>query len=115
MPDVYRHAKGVVTVNSTVGISALLHHLPTVTLGKAIYDIDGITYGQTLHEFWQDDFEVDRTLFAKFRTYLCQQSQVSGDFYKQSEQLIEMAYPKIYNKRVIVHSKIKQVQELKVG
>ena len=98
LPDVYKHAKGVVTVNSTVGLSALLHNLPTVTLGRAIYDIDSITYGKGLHKFWQDDFEVNRVLFAKFKTYLCQQSQVSGDFYKQSEKLIENAYPKIYGK-----------------
>lgn len=115
LPDVYHHAKGVVTVNSTVGISALLHDLPTITLGKAIYDIDGITYGKSLNEFWQDDFKVDSLLFAKFRTYLCQQSQVSGDFYKQSEQLIEIAYPKIYAKH---HSAVLQTDlsaEVKTG
>ena len=98
LPDVYHHAKGVVTVNSTVGISALLHNLPTVVLGKAIYDIEGITYPRTLDKFWQDEFEVDSALFAKFRTYLCQQTQLSGDFYKQSQQLIEIAYPKISRK-----------------
>lgn len=92
LPDVYHHAKGVVTVNSTVGLSALLRHLPTVVLGKAIYDIEGITYSAHLDRFWQDDFTPDKVLFAKFRTYLCQQSQVSGDFYKQSERLIENAY-----------------------
>ncbi len=95
LPDVYHHARGVVTVNSTVGISALLHDLPTLVLGKAIYDIAGITYRKSLHEFWQDDYQVDDELFAKFRTYLCQQTQLSGDFYKQSEKLIEIAYPKI--------------------
>jgi len=93
LPDVYKRAKGVVTVNSTVGISALLHNLPTVVLGKAIYDIKGITYSDPLDKFWQDDFIVDEQLFAKFRTYLCQQTQVSGDFYKQSETLIENSYP----------------------
>ncbi|MEH6453557.1 MAG: capsular biosynthesis protein [Psychromonas sp.] len=115
LPDVYRHAKGVVTVNSTVGISALLHHLPTITLGKAIYDIDGITYDKSLNEFWQDDFEVDQKLFSKFRTYLCQQSQVSGDFYRKSERLIEMAYPKVSFKHKILHPQAKSVQELKAG
>lgn len=44
LPDVYHHAKGVVTVNSTVGISALLHKLPTIVLGKALYNIAGLTY-----------------------------------------------------------------------
>ncbi|MFT6924629.1 MAG: capsular polysaccharide export protein [Psychromonas sp.] len=98
LPDVYLHAAGVVTVNSTVGISALVHHLPTVVLGRAIYDIEGITYPNKLDDFWQDDFKVDRKLFEKFRTYLCQQSQISGDFYKKSEKLIEIAYPRISDK-----------------
>ena len=115
LPDVYKHARGVVTVNSTVGLSALLHDLPTVTLGKAIYDIDGITYGKSLDEFWLDDFEVDSVLFAKFRTCLCQQSQVSGDFYKQSEQLIEIAYPKIYGKRNSAVLESDLSGELKIG
>ncbi|WP_232207374.1 capsular biosynthesis protein [Psychromonas sp. CNPT3] len=89
LPDVYHHARGVVTVNSTVGMSALLHNLPTIVLGKAIYDITDITYPRTLAYFWQDDFSMDRILFSKFRTYLCHNSQQSGDFYKQSEGLIE--------------------------
>ena len=101
LPDIYLHAAGVVTVNSTVGISALLHHLPTVVLGRAIYDIEGVTYSDTLDKFWQDEFKVNRKSFAKFITYLCQQSQISGDFYKQSEQLIEIAYPIIFSEKQI--------------
>jgi len=104
LPDVYQHAKGVVTVNSTVGISALLHDLPTVVLGKAIYAFEGITYSDGLDKFWQDNFSVDKALFAKFRTHLCQQSQVSGDFYKQSELLIENAY----HSRFYMHSKARE-------
>ncbi|TEW52319.1 capsule biosynthesis protein [Psychromonas algicola] len=95
LPDIYKHAKGVVTVNSTVGLSALIHSLPTIALGKAIYNIEGLTYGKNLDEFWQDSFKVDSLLFAKFRTYLCQQSQISGDFYKRSEKLAENLYLKI--------------------
>jgi capsular polysaccharide export protein len=98
LPDIYLHAAGVVTVNSTVGISALLHHLPTVVLGRAIYDIEGLTYSDTLDKFWQDEFKVNRKSFSKFISYLCQQSQISGDFYKQSEQLIEIAYSRIFQK-----------------
>ena len=95
LPDIYKHAQGVVTVNSTVGLSALIHSLPTIVLGKAIYNIEGITYGKSLDQFWQDNFQVDRLLFAKFRTYLCLQSQISGDFYKKSDKLIENIYSKI--------------------
>ncbi|BAJ00599.1 capsule biosynthesis protein [Shewanella violacea] len=95
LPDVYRHVKGVVTVNSTVGLSALLHHLPTVVLGKSIYDIHGLTYEHGLDRFWRDNYSVDQDLFARFRTYLCLQTQVPGDFYKNSAPLVASAYQKI--------------------
>lgn len=95
LPAIYRHAKGVVTVNSTVGISALIHGLPTITLGEAIYDIDGITYQNGLDSFWQADFVMDKDLFDKFHTYLQQETQLSGDFYKDTGPLIANAYKKI--------------------
>lgn len=95
LPDVYHHVKGVVTVNSTVGISALLHNLPTKVLGKALYDIEGLTYQGHLDTFWQSDTEVDDNLFAQFRTKICLETQVSGDFYKNSSGLILNAYSKL--------------------
>ncbi|WP_076414338.1 capsule biosynthesis protein [Shewanella sp. UCD-KL12] len=95
LPDVYHHAKGVVTVNSTVGISSLLHSLPTKVLGKALYDIEGLTYQNHLDSFWLRPAEVDERLFAKFRAYLCAESQVAGDFYKDSKLLVERAELKI--------------------
>ncbi|WP_254303995.1 capsule biosynthesis protein [Shewanella sp. VB17] len=95
LPDVYHHAKGVVTVNSTVGISALLHKLPTIVLGKALYNIAGLTYQGGLAQFWQSIMNVDGNLFAQFRTHLCDKTQVEGDFYKDSESLIVSACQKI--------------------
>ncbi|MDN3651805.1 capsular biosynthesis protein [Thalassotalea ponticola] len=92
LPDIYRHAKGVVTVNSTVGISALIHHLPTITLGKAMYDIEGITYQGKLDQFWTSGFQVDQALFAKFHSYVQQQTQIPGDFYKGRRPLINQVY-----------------------
>ena len=47
-------AKGVVTINSTVGISALLLGLPLKVLGSAIYDIEGLTYKGSLDSFWNN-------------------------------------------------------------
>ncbi|QBY03535.1 capsular biosynthesis protein [Thalassotalea sp. HSM 43] len=92
LPDIYRHAKGVVTVNSTVGISSLIHHLPTMTLGKALYDIEGITYQGSLNDFWTSNFTVDEELFAKFHSHVQQQTQIPGDFYKGRRRLIDRVY-----------------------
>ena len=95
LPDVYQHAKGVVTVNSTVGISALLHNLPTIVLGKSLYNMQGLTYQGGLDQFWQCDANVDENLFAKFRTHLCEKTQLAGDFYKNSDPLVVLSCKKI--------------------
>jgi capsular polysaccharide export protein len=41
--ELIKHSKGVVTVNSSVGLEALFFDKPVATLGKAFYGIDGIT------------------------------------------------------------------------
>jgi capsule polysaccharide modification protein KpsS len=38
-----KHAVAVITINSTVGIEALAHHKRVITLGDALYNIEGIT------------------------------------------------------------------------
>ncbi|MCY0096378.1 capsular biosynthesis protein [Hoeflea ulvae] len=45
-------SRGVVTVNSTVGVTALLAHKPVLALGRAIYDREGLTHQASLREFW---------------------------------------------------------------
>jgi capsular polysaccharide export protein len=44
MPELLTHAKAVVTINSTAGISALMHNKPLKVMGNALYDIKGMTY-----------------------------------------------------------------------
>ena len=82
LPDLYHHTCGVVTVNSTVGISALLHHLPTKVMGRAFYDIEGITHQESLESFWKDPQPVDRTLFKQLHSFLFQKTQINGSFFK---------------------------------
>ncbi|GEO85697.1 capsular biosynthesis protein [Ciceribacter naphthalenivorans] len=45
-------AEGVVTVNSTVGLTGLLARKPVISLGASIYDIPGLTHQGTLASFW---------------------------------------------------------------
>lgn len=45
-------AEGVVTVNSTTGTLALASGVPVIVLGKAIYDLPGITHQRSLDLFW---------------------------------------------------------------
>ncbi|WP_436797228.1 capsular polysaccharide export protein, LipB/KpsS family, partial [Escherichia coli] len=81
MPELLRHAKAVVTINSTAGISALIHNKPLKVMGNALYDIKGLTYQGHLHQFWQADFKPDMKLFKKFRGYLLVKTQVNGVYY----------------------------------
>ena len=82
LPELYYHASSVVTVNSTVGISSLLHQLPTKVMGKAMYDIEGLTHQGSLASFWQNPQSVNSDLFRQFHSLLFQQTQINGSFFK---------------------------------
>lgn len=82
LPTLLKNAIGTVTINSTVGISSLYHHTPTIVLGNAIYDIDGLTCKNIpLDDFWVNYITPDAELFEKFRRYLIDQTQLNGSFY----------------------------------
>jgi capsular polysaccharide export protein len=95
LPTVYHSCKGVVTVNSTVGLSAVLHHLPTITLGKAIYDIPELTYQGELNDFWTNSFTVNEELFTQFQGYLQKETQLAGDYYKPSNAFLSSITEKL--------------------
>lgn len=85
LPSLLDHAIGTVVVNSTVGLSALLHGSPLKVCGRAMYDFKGLTYQGTLDEFWREapDEKVDGKLFDSFRNYLIATTQINGNFYKR--------------------------------
>jgi len=76
-----KNCKGVVTVNSTVGTSSLLHKCPTIALGDAIYDIEGLTFQCGLNRFWNEAEIPDQELFTAFRKVVIETTQVNGGFY----------------------------------
>jgi len=78
LPTLLIHAKGTVTINSTVGLSSIFHGTPTITLGRAIYDIEGLTNkNMTLDEFWTKHLNPDEELANKFNQYLIQTTQLN--------------------------------------
>jgi len=80
-PSILDRAAGMVTINSTMGTSALHHAVPLCVLGKAVYDIDGLTHKGGLDSFWSAPTVPDMNFFKKFRTALIAHSQVSGSFH----------------------------------
>jgi len=89
LPALLSHTSGVVTVNSTVGGSALIHGKPTVVLGRAIYDIPGLTFQDSLDCFWKGATPPDLKLFHNFRNAVIHYTQVNGGFY--SSKAISLA------------------------
>jgi len=74
-------ARGVVTLNSTVGLTALGLGCPLICLGTAIFDRPGLTFPGGLHQFWSSATKPDKGLFADFRRRLLRQSMINGDYY----------------------------------
>lgn len=75
------NARGVVTVNSTVGLVALEHGRPTLTLSDPIYNLPGLTCQLSLDAFWQNGVPPERELFARFRRCVMHATQINGGFY----------------------------------
>lgn len=82
LPTLLKHARGVVTVNSTVGLSAIHHNAPTTVLGDAIYDIPGLTAQLPLERFWLEQTAPDRALYQAFVKVLRWTNQHNGNFYR---------------------------------
>jgi len=89
LPILLSHARGVVTVNSTVGGSALIHNRPLFTLADPIYNLPGLTFQGRLDEFWTNPPRPDAMLFKQFRNAVIHLTQVNGGFY--TRQSIDMA------------------------
>ncbi len=75
-----RTCRGVVTVNSTVGLQALYHAVPTKVLGHTFYNLPGLTDQKPLDQFWQEPQTSDRPLFYRFYAHLVTSTQVNGNF-----------------------------------
>jgi capsular polysaccharide export protein len=73
-------SRGVILVNSTVGLHALRLGIPTCALGRAIYAVPGLTHGESLDLFWTAPGAVDRQLFDAFERALTT-IQVKGSFF----------------------------------
>lgn len=82
LPTLLKHARGVVTVNSTVGLSAIHHGVPVKVLGDAIYDLAGLTARLPLERFWIEQPAPERAIYQAFTKYLRWTNQHNGNFYR---------------------------------
>lgn len=83
LPTLLDHALGVVVINSTAGLSAIHQGVPTITLGDAFYDMQGLTCQAPLHEFWVNPsaYRPVRDLYLAYRRWVIKNAQINDNFY----------------------------------
>jgi capsular polysaccharide export protein len=78
-----KRARGVVTINSTVGSLALQFKRPLIALGEAIYDVEGLTFQFSLNRFWKEAVPPQPDVFAAFQKVLVHHCLVRGSFFSR--------------------------------
>lgn len=98
------HARGVVTVNSTVGMVSLELGRPTLTLAEPVYGVDGLIDPQPLDDFWHDPRHPDDLLFAAFKKVVLHTTQLNGGFYGSDGRALAVkhAIPALLAKRSVL-------------
>jgi capsular polysaccharide export protein len=106
LPTILNNSLGVVTVNSTVGLQALFHKTPVKVLGKAIYNIQGLTSSVSLDKFWTYPVPPNPVLYQEFREYLLATNQVNGSFaYRPTKDLLMRWNSRYLEKQTIEQNK----------
>ena len=84
LDELAERAEGMVCVNSTSGTLALAAGTPVCTLGDAIYNVPGLTFGGHLDEFWTDQQRPEEGLYQAFRKVLVDHCLVRGGIASES-------------------------------
>ena len=78
LPTLLANSRGVVNINSSVGISGLVNHVPVITLGTAVYDLPELTFRDGLDSFWTCARKPRSQHVTHFISLLLQTSQGRG-------------------------------------
>lgn len=87
LPDIFPHAKGCVTVNSTFGLQSLLHGVPVIALGRCFFAKEGLTFQGSLSEFWRNPGQVNKEVFNTYRAHVISSTQVNGCLYSKEYEI----------------------------
>ncbi len=71
---------GAVCVNSTAGLAAVEFGCPTIVLGRALYDMRGLTHQGGIDSFWRSAEAPDPDLYEAFRDVMMASTQINGAY-----------------------------------
>lgn len=77
-----RASRGMVVNNSSAALSALGFGTPVKVLGQAFFDFEGLADQQSLDGFWRAPKPADLKLFAAFRAYVINRTQINGNYHE---------------------------------
>lgn len=81
LQPIVKNSQGMITINSTTGMHALRQHIPVKVLGKAVYDIEGITDPKPLHEFWSHPTPPKEDILDAFIKVVTTYCLIPGDYF----------------------------------
>lgn len=102
LAELAKGASGMVTVNSTSATLSLAAGVPTIALGKAIYNIPQITHQGRPDEFWVLPQAPDPATYEAFRRVLYDRCLIYGGLASESatNTLVESALERLVGDRV---------------
>ncbi|GJE28172.1 capsule biosynthesis protein [Methylobacterium organophilum] len=83
LPTLIDRSRGVVLVNSTVGMLALERGKPTLATGTAIYNMPGLTHQGSIDTFWRNPTPPDRELMTDFSRVVMHRTQINGGYFSR--------------------------------
>jgi capsular polysaccharide export protein len=84
-------SRGLVTVNSTVGLRSVVLDRATKALGKAVWDVPGLAHQGPLDAFWTQGTPPDPALREDFLAALQGTTQIRGVFYAPQGRALAVA------------------------
>lgn len=85
------NARGLITVNSTVGLRAVVMGCPVKALGRAVWDVPGLAHQGPLDRFWMEGVPPDSALRDDFLAALQATTQLRGVFYAPEGRRLAVA------------------------
>jgi capsular polysaccharide export protein len=80
-----RHSAGMITINSTSGLSALHHGVPLAVLGQALYRHPELAFcverGMDLDRFWLEGKAAPENVRHRYLSWIHHECLAGGDFY----------------------------------
>lgn len=80
-----RNARGLITINSSCGFSAMYHQVPVLVLGKALYDSEALVYklskARDFDHFWSAKLKLKPQEYDRYLNWIKEKCCIEGSFY----------------------------------